>query len=171
MSTRRATLLATLLLTFAAAPASASEIGTTRPFGFGAILGLPTGPSIKYYFNERHALDAALGLSFLGGQNFSVHADYLFQFPITKTRAFDLPFYIGIGGRLVFWLRDNEFHRWYGGSEGTGQVSVTVRVPIGIAFNLNKAPVDIFMEIVPGIGFFPGAGLAIDAAVGARYYF
>ena len=72
MSIRSSQLLATIMLALAAAPsaAQASEVGTTRPFGFGAILGLPTGPTIKYFFNERHAIDAALGLSFLGGQNF-----------------------------------------------------------------------------------------------------
>lgn len=165
-----ATLTLTLTLTLGAAPATGSEIGNSRRFGLGAILGLPTGPSIKYYFNQTHALDAALGLSFLGGHNLSVHADYLFQFPITKTRAFDLPFYVGIGGRLVFWF-ENDRRRFFGGSDGTGQIGVALRVPLGIAFNLNRAPVDIFVELVPGIGFFPGAGFAVDAAVGARYYF
>src|SRR5258706_13674201 len=150
MSNRRITLFTSLVLALAAVPASASasEVGTSRNFGLGGILGLPTGLSIKYYFNERHALDAALGLGFLGGQNFSVHVDYLFQFPITKTSAFDLPFYVGIGGRLVTWFND-EPRKFFGGSDSTGRVGVAVRVPLGVAFNLNRVPVDIFIELVP----------------------
>ena len=44
--------------------------------------------------------------------------------------------------------------RLYGGHVGVG-----VRVPVGIAFNLNKLPLDVFLELAPGLGEGLRAGL------------
>ena len=58
---------------------------------------------------------------------------------------------------------------------------------MGIAFNLNRVPIDIFIEVVPGVGFVPGVdnrrgdpnfgqrvlapGFYFESAAGCRYYF
>ena len=46
-----------------------------------------------------------------------------------------------------------------------------VRVPLGLAYLFQTAPVDIFLEIVPILDFIPETDFRINAALGARYYF
>jgi hypothetical protein len=36
---------------------------------------------------------------------------------------------------------------------------------------LDRAPVEIFLEIVPGLDLIPGTDFDLDGAIGARYYF
>lgn len=160
-------------LALSAAPAGASEIGNTRRFGLGVMIGSPSGISAKLYLSPRHALDFGLGIGFLGGPGGSFHMDYLFHFMLTEKPGFDLPLYIGIGGEVLFFWNDN-YNRYYYGPgyyPNAGRVGVGVRVPIGIAFQLNRAPVDIFIEAAPGVGLFPYPGFYVEGAVGARYWF
>ena len=164
-----AALALALGLTLSAGSARASEVGTSRAFGLGGMLGAPTGLSLKYYFSPQHALDVGIGIGWLGGSGLHIHVDYLFHFALARTPSFDLPLYIGVGPKLAIWFYDHGTRYW--GYKGDGGVGFGVRVPIGIAFNLNAVPVDVFIEAVPGIGFVPGVGGFLDGAVGARYYF
>lgn len=166
--------------------AGASEVGYVRKFGLGGMIGAPTGLSMKLYFNERHALDFGVGIGFLNGNAGSVHVDYLFHFMLSRNTRFDLPLYVGIGGQVkAFW--DDGYHSYYGGYGSDGRIGIAVRGPVGIAFNLNRVPIDIFIEVVPGIGFVPGydsrkgdahfgetvigPGFYLESAAGCRYYF
>ena len=79
------------LLSFTAREASASGIGNSNNFGLGFILGQPTGISIKYFFAQEHAINAAVGVGWWAGNNFHIHADYNYHFMLTKTASFDLP--------------------------------------------------------------------------------
>lgn len=181
----RRCLLATVLCaaaTLPALPAQASEVGTTRKFGLGGMIGAPTGLSMKLFFNPSHALDFGLGLGFFGNYGGSVHVDYLFHFMLTRKPAFDLPLYVGVGGEVEAFFLGGGHHGYWGGSSSTGGIGVAVRVPVGVAFQLNRVPIDIFIELVPGIGFVPGhdfvtgdatigAGFYMEGAAGCRYYF
>lgn len=158
-----------LLAAAGSAPAQASEVGTQRKFGLGGMLGAPNGLSMKYYLGQKHALDFGAGFGWWGAAIY-VHADYLFHIELTKTEHFDLPLYIGVGPKLTVWFSDHHPAYW-GGKKKDGHLGIGVRVPIGIAFNLNKVPLDVFLEVVPGVGFFPGVGAYLDGAVGVRYYF
>lgn len=174
MTRARLPLVAALLIAAAAAApstASASEVGTSRKFGLGVTLGAPSGLSMKIFLAKMHALDIAIGAGWYGGASLDTHLDYHFYATqLTRTSAFELPLYVGIGGRFNFWFKDEDHHYW-GGAKHSGRVGVGVRVPVGIAFHLNKVPVDVFLEIVPGVGLFPGVGFHLDGAIGARYYF
>jgi hypothetical protein len=51
-----------------------------------------------------------------------------------------------------------------------------VRVPIGIDFDFNNVPLDIFVQAVPTLDFFRdfnghSVGLDFDFSVGVRYWF
>ncbi|MDY0004034.1 MAG: DUF3996 domain-containing protein [Polyangia bacterium] len=152
-------------------PAQASEIGSNRKIGIGGMLGAPTGLSLKVYFNPRHALDFGLGVGYWGGATVLVHGDYKLHFPLVRAPDFDLPLYFGVGAKLTLWFTDHD-HRYWGSWGGhDGYVGVGIRVPVGIAFNLNRIPLDFFLEVVPGVGLFPGIGFFVDGAIGVRYYF
>lgn len=150
---------------------AASEVGSPRQFGLGGILGAPTGVSGKLFFAPEHALDFAVGVGWLSGPNFHVHADYLFHLELTRTRHFDLPLYVGVGGRFTFWFDEGNHGYWGKKADTDHRVGAAVRVPVGIAFHLNDVPLDPFLELVPGLGIFPGIGFTFDAAIGVRYYF
>jgi hypothetical protein len=67
------------------------------------------------------------------------------------------PIYYGIGGRI---------------NTGAGyNSSIAVRGVIGIAWMPRETPIDIFFELVPSLQLTSSAGLAIDAGLGARYFF
>ena len=143
-----------------------------RFVGLGGMLGLPTGLSLKYYFNPKHALAAGAGASWYYGNHLHLHVDWNYHIMLPRAADFDLPFYVGVGGLFVFWFHDNHPH-WWGSTASRldTNAGLGVRVPIGIAFNLNKVPLDIFIEVVPGLGLIPNIGFFIDGAVGVRYYF
>ena len=159
------------ILLLNARPVFASEIGTSRRFGIGGMLGAPTGLSMKYYLSPLHALDFGVGFGYWGRANLYLHVDYKFHIMLTQNADFDLPLYIGVGGKMGFWFDDEYERSYWGGDERSGYWGFGIRVPIGVAFNLNSVPLDIFGEIVPGIGLFPGVGAFLDGAIGVRYYF
>lgn len=153
--------LSVALLAFAPLEATAKKGG---PFGLGIMIGDPAGLSAKYTLDSTHAVDAGLGFS-VEANHIHLHADYLFHFG-ELTRGWPggewLP-YVGIGGKV--WL----FNTGDGDDDGGG--SIGVRVPFGLALHLNSAPIDFFLEIVPGLRVLPGTSTDIDGALGARFWF
>ena len=132
-----------------------------RPFGFGVMVGEPTGFSAKLWTSNSNAFDFGLGWSIIGkgndsGSGINIHADYLWHAWNAVNSTEQLPLYYGIGGRFRG-----------GGNEG----SFAVRGVLGIAWMPRQTTIDIFLEAAPSIELTPSTGLAVDAAVGVRYYF
>ena len=139
-----------------------------RTFGLGLIIGKPTGISAKLWTSNDNAFDFGLGWSYggdrfgrydgyyNGGSRTHIHMDYLWHAfdAIHSTERF--PLYYGIGGRFKG-----------GGNEG----SLAVRGVFGLAWMPRQTPTDIFLEVAPSFELTPSTGFAIDAALGARYYF
>jgi hypothetical protein len=134
--------------------------------GIGLIVGEPTGLSVKYWLDEEHAVDAAAGWSFWGGDGFQLHADYLWHnFDLLGSAAGCdmLPVYYGVGARLK--LRDNDCRH-----DDNGDTAFGIRVPVGISYLFDGAPFDVFAEIVPILDFTPDVDLHLNIAVGLRFY-
>jgi hypothetical protein len=124
--------------------------------GLGIIVGEPTGFSFKHWLSSNSAIDAAIAWSFIDEGAFHIHADYLLHsFRLINVPEGKLPFYYGIGGRL----------------KTAHDAQLGVRVPLGLAYIFQSAPVDIFLEVVPILDFIPKTDFKINAALGARYYF
>lgn len=124
--------------------------------GLGLIVGEPTGISFKYWTGSTTAIDAALAWSFIDGGAFHIHGDYLFHnMRLISVPEGTLPFYYGIGARI----------------KTANETKLGVRVPLGLAYLFQSAPVDIFLEIVPILDLTPKTDFAINAALGARYFF
>jgi len=54
--------------------------------------------------------------------------------------------------------------------------AIGVRFPIGVSFDFNNVPLDIFIQVVPVLDFFSGYAphtvfIDFDASVGIRYWF
>ena len=146
----------------AAAPAPARADG--GPFGLGIILGEPTGLSAKLFLSGQHAVDGALSYSLVDSALY-LHADYLLHFSGWILRAGSthhlLP-YLGIGGEIAV-RGDHEHH--------TGGGGIGVRVPFGLAWIPGHLPIDIFLEIAPGLFLLPATDPDLDAGLGLRYFF
>ena len=138
------------------------------PFGAGIILGEPSGLSVKYFLDGRHAVDGALDYSLFDGALY-LHADYLFHFNAYRMRGVStsqvfLP-YVGIGGKIGVHDRDGRGH------DDDASGALGVRIPIGVAWIPAGLPIDIFIEIVPGLFVLAATDPDLDAGVGLRYFF
>jgi hypothetical protein len=157
-----------LVLALLAAGERRAAAQTGGSFGLGLIVGEPTGVSGKLYIKRTHAIDGAIGLGFADGRGIHVHADYLWHpLVLTQTPSFDLPLYVGLGGRLQSHGKrdDRDDH-----------LALGPRFVAGILFGFRTAPIDVFLEFALGIDLVAGddtprSGLTIDLAAGVRYYF
>ncbi len=125
-------------------------------FGLGFILGEPTGISFKKWTGSTTAIDGAVAWSFSGQNSLHLHADYLIhRFDLIKVEKGRLPVYFGLGVRLK--LED--------------RTKFGVRIPVGVSYIFEEAPVDIFFELVPIFDLVPDTGFKISGSIGIRYYF
>ena len=144
---------AALLLGAAPAQAVSSRVGSAEDLGVGVALGQPMGATAKYWLSPSVAVDGMLGYHF--GSNFDMHADYLWHsfssFNISSGR---LPFYLGLGGRVLLG-DDSQFG---------------FRFPLGASYLFPTDPMELFAEIAPVMKLTSGVGVDIDGIVGIRVY-
>jgi len=50
-------------------------------------------------------------------------------------------------------------------------MKVGVRIPVGINYIFAKAPLDIFLEIVPMLELVPRTEFNLNGGIGIRYFF
>ena len=151
-------LLMSLGLSASADDPAAMNTGSATRFGAGVILGEPTGASVKYFFTDSFAIDGAFGWSFHDETDLTLHADALWhKHHLLDTSKGQLSLYFGAGGRVKF--RDHAEDR------------VGVRIPVGLAYKFDRAPVDLFVEVAPIIDFTPSTKGSFSAGMGARYWF
>ena len=152
--------IAIMVLLLAVVSANARAQDT---FGLGVIVGEPTGLSLKYWLDKEHAIDGAAAWSFAENDSFQIHADYLIH-DYELLNSDDLPFYDGLGARLKF--KDND-----GRGRNRNDAIFGIRVPLGVTYLFEDAPLDLFFEIVPILDLSPDVDLDINAAIGLRFYF
>jgi hypothetical protein len=147
--------LSVLILAIAlfAAPASARVGGD---LGIGFQIGKPKAAlSGKFWTGDINALDMAL--SFSTDHNWiMLQADYLWHhFNVIPVGAGQLPLYYGIGGTA--WV--------------SGDPAIGVQGVVGIAYHFPAAPLDIFLDLSPGVIVIPNPDDNIGVALGMRWYF
>lgn len=160
------------LLAFILGCALITASAQDRGFGLGVIVGEPTGISVKGWISDERAVDGALAWSLFGHSWFSAHTDYLFHnMRLININQGKLPLYYGPGLRLRSWTggRYWEHGRWH--SYNGGRAALGVRFPVGLAYLPDKAPVDIFLELVPTLDLVPSSSFDITGAIGVRYWF
>ena len=157
-----------------------SNFQANKTFGLGIMLGAPTGLSGKYFVGPSTAIDFGVGA--IGGygdrDGLHLHADFLWHpLSLVSAEPFELPLYFGIGGRVWNYEFRHGDHYHDGGAFG-------VRAPLGIAFDFNNVPLDIFVELALVLDFlydddygdefdddYDGIDVDINGAFGIRYYF
>ena len=125
-------------------------------FGAGVIFGTQTGLSLKLWTGETTAIAAGMSWSFVDQGYFNIHADMLIhRFNLIPVNEGELPIYFGLGLKLGF----------------GNDVKIGIRVPIGLDYMFDTVPIDIFVEIAPGLQLTPATAFDLDGGLGARYYF
>ncbi|HEX2866570.1 MAG TPA: hypothetical protein VHO03_05990 [Ignavibacteriales bacterium] len=141
-----------------------------KNFGFGIILGEPTGLTLKYWFNRENALTGSIGGSYFGAPRINV--DYLWHIDAFRSRVAML--YAGMGGALGFGTGGGGF--WYKEENGkffyrsSNELGLGVRGTFGLNVIPARTPLEVFFELGALVGLAPSSGAAVDLALGLRFY-
>ncbi len=160
------------LMAMSATTAEATEIGSSRQFGLGIQLGSPTALTGKLYMGGRqNALDFALGTFYDNYGPYDslwVHVSYHWHLvELTSGGGVAIPFRIGVGG----FLNTFDYDYWDNDYYLDNDLAVGVRVPFGLDFDLESAPVQFYIELAPEITILPPLYILGDGGIGVRYYF
>ena len=153
---------AAFILLLLAGLAGLSYGESNHNIGLGLIVGEPTGVSFKLWSKQAVAFDAAAAWSLVGGEYFQVHGDFLLHnFNLFRVETGRMSLFYGAGARLKF--AENAI--------GGAETIFSLRVPVGLAYEFEKTPIELFLEIVPMLDLVPATELQLAGAVGFRYYF
>jgi len=135
---------------------SVSGFAQSSGLGAGLVVGEPTGFSAKYWLSQTTALDGTVAWSFQNNGTLYLHADFLnHYFDIIQVESGKMPLYWGFGAKVVL----------------AGDPILGGHVPLGIAYLFDNAPLDIFLEVRPGLNIFPSTQFDMTGGIGVRYYF
>ena len=149
-----------------------------KTFGLGLELGEPTGLQGKWFYATNKAIDFGIGdiYDYYDYRGIYIYGDHLWHpVSLVHAAAFELPLYIGVGASLWHW--DDYVYRCPGGPCSGNAFGV--RVPVGITFDFNNTPLDIFIQVVPTIDLFADAPMdynrtwyfIVEGSAGIRYWF
>lgn len=151
-------------------PRKAKKFVANKTFGLGIMLGAPTAISGKYFYGRSTAFDFGVGTVYRwrDRDGLHLHVDHLWHpVSLVSNPSFELPLYVGIGARI--------FNYDYRNDGRDGVTAIGARVPIGIAFDLNNVPMDIFFELAVVVDLLidddDSYGGDLHGAIGFRYYF
>ena len=154
---------AALALVLFGALAGLTYASSNHNIGLGIMIGEPTGISFKLWSRQTVAWDAGAAWSFVGGRYFQIHSDILLHnFNLFTVETGRMALYYGGGARIKFAAQD-EF--------GDGGTVVSLRIPVGISYEFEKTPIELFIEVVPMLDIIPSTEANMAGAVGFRYYF
>ncbi len=132
--------------------------------GIGVILGEPTGLSMKLSAGSASSFDAAAAWSFLQqedrggipatGGSIYFHLDYQQYFDLVDVPSGRLPFFVGVGGKIYL---------------GTDILALGVRIPLGVSYEFADVPLELFLEVAPGLLFFPSTTFDGGGGFGILY--
>lgn len=133
-----------------------------KKFGAGIVLGDPTGFTLKGYVAPKLAIDGFVSWSFVE-EAFVLIGDVIYEFaeiPV-ETRKITLPFYAGAGAKIGV---DQ-------GGKNNNRTVAGLRIPVGIAVQFVQYPIEIFLEVAPGMEVAPSTAVDVTGGLGGRYYF
>ncbi|MDP8222645.1 MAG: hypothetical protein P9L99_04740 [Candidatus Lernaella stagnicola] len=134
-------------------------------FGLGLVAGSPTGITAKIFLSDSNALDFDAAWDFYHG-GFGATGDYLFHFrDVAGAKAFALRPYIGGGG--AFGLR-REHPQDHDDDIRTG---LAARATGGLAMRFREVPVELSLDLSPGVWIIPTTDLYLGGTLGCKYFF
>ena len=134
-----------------------SQPGYSKQFGFGLILGEPTGITGKYFSDPENAVDMGIAYSF--SDYMLVYADKLWHWP----EAFN--------GKKDDFVRRLSPYMGVGAGIFVGKSALLdVRVPFGLSWLPVKPSLELFLELVPALRIAPSTAFDFGGGIGVRIY-
>jgi hypothetical protein len=154
-------------------PRAGKRFEANKTFGLGLELGAPFGLNGKYFLSPDRALDFGVGTIYHWRERdgLNIYLDYLFHpVSLASNPTFELPLYFGFGGRLWDvddYSRNNRYNDTF---------ALGLRVPVGISFDFNNVPIDIFLQLAFVLDFYTGDYYRnvygdVNGSAGVRYWF
>jgi hypothetical protein len=126
------------------------------PVELGGMVGEPTGLSAKFWTSDNTAVTTAAAWSFDNDDDVHLHADVTtHDFGLFEVDKGELGLYYGLGGRIL--VDDNDDDRF------------GFRVPVGLAYLFESAPVTLFGEAAPLLDVAPATEFGMQGAIGVRF--
>ena len=117
----------------------------------------PSGLSAKFWMSRESAIDLFSEWD-TTDKHFQMHVDYLMHdFQQFESEAANILVYFGFGLRL----RTTE----------SSATQIGIRIPIGVSYLWEVAPIDFFAEVGPRANVIPQTNFAVDLMIGVRYRF
>jgi hypothetical protein len=124
----------------------------------GLFLGQPTGLSYRQYLGDEQSFEAkaAWNLASPNAASILLQANWFLELPgILEIGTADFPLYFGMGVQALI-----------GQSADLG-----LRIPLGLIYRFTKAPLELCLELSPGIELLPSTTLVGTGGIGLRYRF
>jgi hypothetical protein len=140
----------------AADPASGSAFTAESGFGIGFVLGTPSGVSGSLPLGKTNAINAVIGYDLNSDANLFLQADYVWIQPgLIPVESGTASLYYGPGAfaRLA------------------KNTAFGIRGVIGVDYRFANEPLQLFLEVGPGINLIPDTKANVGAGLGLRYYF
>ncbi|MBM4162644.1 MAG: hypothetical protein FJ217_16285 [Ignavibacteria bacterium] len=136
-----------------------SSSSSNRKWGFGVVLGAPSGFSLKYWESSRVAYQGSIGGMWGGG--LMIGADYLVHENALRNPS--VPFYYGPG----IFIGDAGFG---GPTYSRGKLALGIRGAFGVDYLARDHPFDISFELGPALLLTPVLGMGIEVSIAVRFY-
>ncbi|MFZ0454732.1 MAG: hypothetical protein WCE54_14570 [Ignavibacteriaceae bacterium] len=136
-----------------------------KDFGFGIIVGDPTGGTLKFFSNRNNAFVVDFGASYFGSPRIGV--DYLWQFNAFNSDIANL--YAGAGGTIGFG-RGNGFYYKDKYIREKSNVGLGARGVFGVNVIPRRTPLEFFFEVGVLLGVAPDFSSSADVGLGMRFY-
>lgn len=158
-------LIVTMLMVIGVGSAQARVGNPQYQYGFGMMVGEPTGLTAKFWINNKEAYDVAVSFRF--SDYFLIQGGYLYHnsdvFKKTKAHP-QASLYYGGGLRLIF-DSDHEFRKHY---DRDYDSILGIKGTVGLNYILRDLPVELFVEVSPIMNIVPATDLDFGAGIGAR---
>ncbi len=151
----------------------ANQASAQGNIGVGMQVGDATGITGKAWLGADDAVQIGLGLQPLHYGGPVLSADWLHEIVEADREYFHLGLHLGLGAGLGWshggCYRDAWGARW---CEDGSFTRASLRVPVGFDVMLAAAPVELFIELIPGVQITPSTGRPeLGGVLGGRFYF
>jgi hypothetical protein len=136
-----------------------------KDFGFGIIVGDPTGGTLKFFTRRTNAFVIDFGASYFGSPRIGV--DYLWQFDAFQSNIANL--YAGAGGVIGFGRGDGFYYKGKYLREKSN-AGFGARGVFGVNIVPQRTPLEFFFEIGVLLALVPDFNSSVDVGLGMRFY-
>ena len=137
--------------------AYAVDLSLNNEVSFGMAAPNPAGLTVKYWTSDVNAL-AFFASWKTSSSKYIFQMDYLtHDFTTIPMQVGSMPFYYGAGVRVK--------------TQKGASTETSIRIPVGISYLMDTAPIDLFAELGPRLRISPETKFKLSIMFGIRYRF